>query len=76
MHSTLITQPLKPSGTFDNVKTKDLTPLLGSEILDVNLKDWLTAPDSDTKLRDLAIYSNYHPPPSPSVRSTLTHICS
>ncbi|KAK7718023.1 hypothetical protein SLS57_006170 [Botryosphaeria dothidea] len=56
MHSTLITQPLKPSGTFDNVKTKDLTPLLGSEILDVNLKDWLTAPDSDTKLRDLAIY--------------------
>lgn len=58
MHSTTIKEPLRLSGALDGVKMKHLTPLLGTEIQDVNLKDWLTGPDSDAKLRDLAILSN------------------
>ncbi|KAL1636878.1 hypothetical protein SLS56_000972 [Neofusicoccum ribis] len=56
MHSTLVVEPLKSSGSLDGVKMKHLTPCLGTVIQDVNLKDWITGPDSDTKLRDLAIF--------------------
>ncbi|KAL1634254.1 hypothetical protein SLS58_010759 [Diplodia intermedia] len=55
MHSTYIKEPLRLSGTLDGVKTRHVTPLLGTEILDENLKEWITGPDSDAKLRDLAI---------------------
>ncbi|KAB2570668.1 Alpha-ketoglutarate-dependent taurine dioxygenase [Lasiodiplodia hormozganensis] len=56
MHSTYIKEPLKSSGTLDGVKMRHVTPLLGTEILGENLKEWITGPDSDAKLRDLAIF--------------------
>ncbi|OJD32192.1 alpha-ketoglutarate-dependent sulfonate dioxygenase [Diplodia corticola] len=55
MHSTLVAQPQKLSGALRDVKVKHITPCLGTEFVDVNLKEWITGPDSDAKLRDLAI---------------------
>lgn len=48
-------KPLKPTGVLDQFKQKDLTAVIGTEFLDVNLVDWLNAPNSDELLRDLAI---------------------
>lgn len=48
-------EALKPTGVLDQYKQKDLTPVIGTEFLNVNLVDWLNAPNSDELLRDLAI---------------------
>ena len=50
-------EPLKLKGVLDQFKSFDVTPVIGREFIDVNLKDWLEAPNSDELLRDLAITS-------------------
>jgi hypothetical protein len=49
--------PLQLSGALDSYKSFDVTPIIGKEFVDVNLKDWLRAPNSDELIRDLAITS-------------------
>jgi hypothetical protein len=49
--------PLQPKGVLDSYKCFDVTPVIGREFVDVNLKDWLKAPNSDELIRDLAITS-------------------
>lgn len=50
-------EPLKLKGALDQYKSFDVTPVIGREFIDVNLKDWLEAPNSDELIRDLAITS-------------------
>jgi hypothetical protein len=50
-------EPLKLSGALDSYKHFDVTPIIGREFVDVNLKDLLRAPNSDELIRDLAITS-------------------
>lgn len=47
--------PLKLSGALDQFKQFDVTPVIGREFADVDLAEWLRAPNSDELLRDLAI---------------------
>ncbi|KAJ5558478.1 Taurine catabolism dioxygenase TauD/TfdA [Penicillium sp. DV-2018c] len=51
----LAREPLKPSGTLDAFESFDVTPVIGREFPNANLKDFLRAPNSDDLLRDLAI---------------------
>ncbi|KAL1836227.1 hypothetical protein VTJ49DRAFT_5408 [Mycothermus thermophilus] len=48
-------EPLKLSGVLDQFESFDVTPVIGREYKNVNLVDWLNAPNSDELLRDLAI---------------------
>jgi len=48
-------EPLKLSGALDQFKHFDSTPVIGREYVDVDLAEWLRAPNSDELLRDLAI---------------------
>ncbi|KAI0974038.1 hypothetical protein F4678DRAFT_395621 [Xylaria arbuscula] len=48
-------EPLKLSGALDQFKHFDTTPVIGREYIDVDLAEWLRAPNSDELLRDLAI---------------------
>ncbi|KAI0885449.1 TauD-domain-containing protein [Annulohypoxylon maeteangense] len=48
-------EPLKLSGALDQFKHFDVTPVIGREYVDVDLAEWLRAPNSDELLRDLAI---------------------
>jgi hypothetical protein len=50
-------EPLQLKGVLDQFKSFDVTPVIGREFVDVNLKDWLEAPNSDELIRDLAITS-------------------
>ncbi|TAQ88385.1 hypothetical protein B7494_g3323 [Chlorociboria aeruginascens] len=50
-------QPLKLSGALNDIKSFDVTPIIGREFVDVNLVEWLRAPNSDELIRDLAITS-------------------
>jgi hypothetical protein len=50
-------EPLKLSGALDQFESFDVTPIIGREFVDVNLADWIKAPNSDELLRDLAITS-------------------
>jgi hypothetical protein len=50
-------EPLKLKGVLDQYKSFDVTPIIGREFVDVNLKDWLEAPNADELIRDLAITS-------------------
>lgn len=47
-----IREPLKYSGSLDEYKSFDVTPIIGREFSDVQLTDILS---DDQKLRDLAI---------------------
>jgi hypothetical protein len=49
--------PLKLSGALDQFKSFDVTPVIGREFVDVDLVEWLNAPNSDELIRDLAITS-------------------
>jgi hypothetical protein len=49
--------PLKLSGALDSYKSFDVTPNIGREFVEGNLKEWLQAPNSDELIRDLAITS-------------------
>ncbi|KAF1814347.1 taurine catabolism dioxygenase [Eremomyces bilateralis CBS 781.70] len=48
-------EPLKLSGALDQFQQFDVTPVIGREFVDVDLAEWLNAPNSDELLRDLAI---------------------
>ncbi|PQE19162.1 family Taurine catabolism dioxygenase protein [Rutstroemia sp. NJR-2017a BBW] len=48
-------EPLRLSGALDKFESFDVTPIIGREFVDVNLADWIKAPNSDELLRDLAI---------------------
>jgi hypothetical protein len=48
---------LKLSGALDKFEQFDVTPVIGREFVNVDLAEWLRAPNSDELLRDLAITS-------------------
>lgn len=50
-------KPLELSGALKDIKHFDVTPVIGREFADVDLAQWLQAPNSDELLRDLAITS-------------------
>lgn len=52
-------EPLKPSGALDQYEHFDVTPIIGREFVNVNLAEFLRAPNSDELIRDLAITSTY-----------------
>ena len=54
-------EPLKLSGALDKFESFDVTPVIGREFANVDLVEWLNAPDSDELLRDLAITSEITP---------------
>lgn len=59
-------EPLKLSGALDDFEYEDTTPIIGREFLNVNIvDDLLKGPNSDERLRDLAINSK---PPTPPRR--------
>ncbi|KAK5686405.1 hypothetical protein LTS10_002523 [Elasticomyces elasticus] len=47
--------PLKLSGALEKENFFDVTPIIGREFPDANLKEWLEAENSDELIRDLAI---------------------
>ncbi|KAG7005246.1 hypothetical protein G7Y79_00021g051130 [Physcia stellaris] len=47
--------PLELKGVLDQFKSFDVTPIIGREYSNVDLSEWLRAPNSDELLRDLAI---------------------
>lgn len=51
--------PLKLAGALDSYKSFDVTPVIGREFPEADLKEWLDAPNSDELLRDLAITSEF-----------------
>ena len=57
-------EPLKPTGVLDRFEQFDVTPVIGREFVDVDLAEWLKAPNADELLRDLAITGNNFPCPS------------
>lgn len=50
-------EPLKYSGSLDQYKSEDVTPIIGTEFPEANLVEFLNAPNADELLRDLAIKS-------------------
>jgi hypothetical protein len=55
-------KPLKLEGLLDAFESFDVTPVIGREFKDVNLAEWLRAPNSDELIRDLAITSIIYQP--------------
>jgi hypothetical protein len=54
-------KPLEPYGALGSYQYFDVTPVIGREFVDVDLKEWLRAPNADYLLRDLAITSKQYP---------------
>jgi hypothetical protein len=54
---TIHKEPLKLKGVLDQFKSFDVTPVIGKEFPEVNLKSLLRAENSDELIRDLAITS-------------------
>ena len=52
-------EPLKLSGALNGYRSFDVTPVIGREFPEADLKEWLEAPNSDELLRDLAITSKH-----------------
>ena len=52
-------EPLKLNGVLNQFKYFDVTPVIGREFQDVDLADWLKAPNSDELIRDLAITGSF-----------------
>jgi hypothetical protein len=52
-----IAQPLKYSGSLDQYKSNQLTPVIGTEFEDIQVTDLLAA--DDQVIRDLAVTSGY-----------------
>lgn len=50
-------EPLQLSGALEQFKAFDVTPVIGREFVDVDLAEWLRAPNSDELIRDLGITS-------------------
>jgi hypothetical protein len=57
--STLKRKPLKYSGSLDQFKHFESTPVIGREYTDAQLAEWIASPNADTLLRDLAITSTH-----------------
>jgi alpha-ketoglutarate-dependent taurine dioxygenase len=57
----LAREPLKPTGVLDAFESFDVTPVIGREFPNANLKDFLRAPNSDELIRELAITSKSRP---------------
>ncbi len=57
--NALLRTPLELTGILDKFKSFDVTPVIGTEFPDVQLVDWLRAPNSDALLRELAITSRF-----------------
>lgn len=55
-------EPLQLSGALDQFKAFDVTPVIGREFIDVDLAEWLRAPNSDELIRDLGITSTSSSP--------------
>jgi hypothetical protein len=55
--SATFPKPLKLEGVLDQFKQFDVTPVIGREFPEAQLRDWMTAENSDKLLRDLAITS-------------------
>lgn len=52
-------EPLKLNGALDKFEHFDVTPIIGREYVDVDLVEWMKAPNADELLRDLAITSEW-----------------
>lgn len=50
-------KPLQLKGVLEDFSYFDVTPVIGREFSNVNLKEWLRAPNSDDIIRDLAVTS-------------------
>ena len=50
-------EPLQLKGVLDQYESFDVTPVIGREFKNADLKEWLRAPNSDELIRDLAITS-------------------
>ena len=57
---TPLRAPLELKGVLNQFKSFDVTPVIGREYKDVDLAEWLRAPNSDELIRDLAITSEPH----------------
>lgn len=55
--SNLIREPVKPTGALDQYESFDVTPVIGREYKNVDLVEWLRAPNSNELLRELAYTS-------------------
>jgi len=53
--SKLLREPLKYSGSLDQFKSFEVTPIVGREYPDVQLMDLIKAPNAEQLIRDLAI---------------------
>ena len=51
--------PLKLKGVLDQFQSFDVTPVIGKEFENVDLVEWLRAPNSDELLQDLATTSQH-----------------
>lgn len=47
--------PYRDTGSLKGFKSVPLTPVIGTEFKDVDVAEWLRAPNSDDILRDLAL---------------------
>jgi hypothetical protein len=54
------TEPAVYSGSLDSYGHNDLTPSIGREFPNIQIKELLTSPDTDTLIRDLAITGLSH----------------
>ncbi|KNG91429.1 putative alpha-ketoglutarate-dependent sulfonate dioxygenase [Aspergillus nomiae NRRL 13137] len=57
MHSTKVTypEPMQLTGILDQYESFQVTPCIGTEFPKANLAEWLSSPNADALLRDLAI---------------------
>jgi hypothetical protein len=53
----LAREPINSNGSLDAFESFDVTPVIGREFPNANLKDFLRAPNSDDLLRELALTS-------------------
>lgn len=49
--------PFSDTGSLKGFKAVPLTPIIGTEYKDVDITEWLRAPNSDDLLRDLSLVS-------------------
>ena len=62
--------PLKLKGVLDQFQSFDVTPVIGREFQNVDLTEWLRAPNSDELIRDLAITGE-----PPSIEGGFKSLC-
>lgn len=64
-HVSTLSKPLVYSGSLDEYKSFDVTPVIGREYPEARLVDILK---DDAKIKDLAIQGAYHKGTSPSTK--------